>query len=79
MDTEWTEIRTAEDVTEAHVTQAADLREAEFGGSKLSWDEVVTKLEKYNDEDWGSEMTSPAIKHLQREVRKVLKDREQWS
>lgn len=72
---EWIEIRTAEDVTPAHISEAADMREGLYGGSPLSWSEVIDKLEGYR-EDWGSDMESPAIKHLQREVRRVLRERE---
>lgn len=75
MDHEYVEIRTAEDVTPAHIEAAADMREGIYGGIPLSWGEVIDKLEGYR-EDWGSEMDSPAIKHLQREVRKLLKERE---
>ena len=72
---EWTEIREAKDVTPAHIEEAADMREGLYGGYPLSWDDVISRLEGYR-EDWGSEMDSPAIKHLQREVRRLLRERE---
>jgi hypothetical protein len=75
MAAEYRPIRTAEDVTAAHIETAADCREGLYGGEKLSWLEVIDRVEA-SDEDWGSDMTSPAIKHLQREVRRVLSERQ---
>ena len=74
MEREWVEIREAEDVTADHINEAADMREGLYGGDPLPWSEVIDKLEGYR-EDWGDKMDSPAIKHLQREVRKLLRER----
>jgi hypothetical protein len=68
------EIREPGDVTEAHIEEAAEMRDGIYGGVPLDWHEVIYKLETL-DEDWGDSMESPAIKHLQREVRKLLKER----
>ena len=67
-------IETAEDITQQHINDAADMRESEYGGRHLTWEEVIYKLET-STEDWGDSMESPAIKHLQKEVKKVLKER----
>ena len=68
------DIRTVEDVTAGHIEEAADMRGGLYGGKPLSWMEVIDKLEGYDD-DWGSSMESPAIKYLQREVRRELRER----
>lgn len=72
---EYREIRTADDVTDDHIETAADCREGLYGGEKLDWLETIDWIEG-RDEDWGSDMESPAIKHLQREVRRVLRERQ---
>lgn len=68
------EIREAGDVTEAHIEEAADLREGLYGGERVPWNEVIDRIEA-SDEDWGTTMDSPAIKHLQRETNRVLRER----
>lgn len=65
-------IRNPADVTADHIEDAASMRAGEYGGEPLSWDEVIDRIES-GDEDWGNSMDSPAIKHLQREVRKLLR------
>lgn len=65
-------IRTAADVTADHIEDAAAMRAGEYGGEPLSWEDVIDKLEQA-DEDWGTSMTSDAIKYLQREVRAALR------
>lgn len=67
-------IRESADVTEAHIEDAADMREGLYGGVPSTWTEVIDRLES-DREDWGSDMLSPAILHLQRETRRVLRER----
>jgi len=75
MAAEYRLILTANDVTDAHIETAADCREGLYGGEKLPWLEVIDRVEA-SDEDWGSDMSSPAIKHLKREVAKILRERQ---
>lgn len=74
MEYEWTEIRTAEDVTSEHIEEAADMREGQYGGTPLNWGEIIDKLEG-GYEDWGSSIDSPAIRFLKRETNRVLRER----
>ncbi len=74
-DRTYVEIRDASDVTDAHVEEAADCREGLYGGEPLTWLEVIDRVEG-RDEDWGSDMSSPAVKELQRRTRLLLKERE---
>jgi hypothetical protein len=67
------EIRQAIDISPEHIEEAASMRAGEYGGEVLTWDEVIDRLERGSDEDWGTAMDSPAIKHLQREVRARLR------
>lgn len=71
---EYKEIREPGDVTQAHIEEAAEMREGIYGGVPLDWQEVIDRLET-SDEDWGSSMESSAIKYLQKEVRKLLRER----
>ena len=71
---DWKEIREPSDVTQAHIEEAADMRQGAYGGVRLSWNDVIDKLEA-SDEDWGSDMTSPAITHLKRETNKLVRER----
>lgn len=73
MDREWNEIREAADVTEAHIEEAVDMRSGLYGGVKLPWQDVISQLES-GDDDWGDSMESPAIKHLQREVNRRIRE-----
>jgi len=68
------EIKDAADVTPAHIEEAADMREGQYGGYPLPWEEIIDRLQTY-DEEWGSTMDSPAIKYLQSETRRVLRER----
>jgi hypothetical protein len=69
------EIREPEDVTEANIEEAVEMRQGIYGGVPLSWEDVIYRLET-SDEDWGSSMESPAIKHLQKEVRRRIREQE---
>lgn len=68
------EIRLASDVTEAHIEEAADCREGLYGGVPLDWHDTIAQVEG-RDEDWGDSMESEAIRYLQRETRKRLRER----
>jgi hypothetical protein len=67
------EIRQPGDVTTEHVEEAASMRAGEYGGEVIPWDEIIDRLERGTDDDWGSQADSPAIKYLQREVRALLR------
>jgi hypothetical protein len=66
------EIREPQDVTPDHIEDATSMRAGEYGGEVIPWDDVIDRLES-SGEDWGSSLDSPAIKHLQREVRSALR------
>ncbi len=68
------EIRQESDVTAEHIEEAADLREGLYGGEPVSWYETIDRIEA-SGEDWGQSMDTPAIKYLQRETRRVLRER----
>ncbi len=70
---EYHEIKNPEDVTEDHIAEAVDLRSGLYGGVPASWFDTIAHIES-SQEDWGSDMDSLAIKHLQKEVRKRLRD-----
>lgn len=74
MEREITKIRVPTDVTEAHIQEAADMREGLYGDRRLPWEEVIDRLEGYT-EDWGDQMDSPAIRYLQQQVRRELRGR----
>jgi len=67
------EIREPGDVTETHIEDAVAMRLGEGGWEKMSWEDVIDRLEGLG-EDWGNDMSSPAIKHLQREVRRAIRE-----
>lgn len=69
---EYKDIRTADDITDDHVQEAADARQGAYGDRPATWEEVIDRLEKWSGEDWGTDMHSEAIRALKRRVNKEL-------
>ena len=80
-DTTYTTIVTAEDVTEEVLEMAWSVIEGWFGSGdkKIDWESVWDRLDGYvmkdgSEIDMGGEMDTPAMRKIQREIRKMIRE-----
>lgn len=72
--------REAADVTDEIIEMAYGYCDAPMGGHMLSWEEVWdrtdgARLDNGQRLDWGNSLDTPAMRKVQREVRRLLKER----
>lgn len=70
-------VTTAKDVTDEIIEKAYEVAEGWYADSPIEWDDVWDRMEgtSYLDSGaylhWGSETDTPAMRKIQREVRKM--------
>lgn len=61
-----------EQVTEQVIQDALDVIEPRFGSGRIDWGDVWDELERVYGYDMGPTTGSPAMRLIQREIRKVV-------
>lgn len=64
----------AKDVTQDLLDEAFSIVEGWYSDTRIDWEDVWDRMERYSDLDLGPQIDSPAMRKMQRYVRAQLSD-----